>query len=98
MCEWVGLSNSVLIAVQIGFLHSNKLSVSLQEVRKMSERFWLLLLGAVVVILLLMSVWFFWPRPIRSAGEMPSSPHEKAQRWQKAMEKAFGKVTIPQSK
>jgi len=65
------------------------------KVMKMSEKFWWVLLGSIAVVLVLLAAWFFWPRPIRSAGEMPASPQEKAQRWQKAMEKAFKGVPKP---
>jgi len=54
-----------------------------------SPRFWWLIFGLVVVVLIVVAIWAFYPRPIRSAGPMPPSGAEKRQRWQGAIQKSL---------
>ncbi|MCS7186523.1 MAG: hypothetical protein N3B10_08575 [Armatimonadetes bacterium] len=58
----------------------------------MSLRFLWLIGGIIVAALVVLTVWFFYPRPIRTAAPMPKSPEEKRQRWQEAMKKAMQKA------
>ncbi len=55
----------------------------------MSLRFLWLIGGIVAVTLIVLAIWFFYPRPIRSAAPMPKSPQEKKQRWQEAIQKSM---------
>ncbi|MCS3918977.1 hypothetical protein Q2T83_05550 [Fervidibacter sacchari] len=57
----------------------------------MSLRFLWLIGGIVAVALIVSAIWFFYPRPIRSAAPMPKSPQEKKQRWQEAIQKSIQK-------
>jgi hypothetical protein len=55
----------------------------------MPSRFLWLIGGIVAVALIALAIWFFYPRPIRSAAPMPKSPQEKKQRWQEAIQKSL---------
>lgn len=48
----------------------------------------------IVVVFAILAVWFFYPRPIRTAAPMPKSPQEKRQRWEEAVKKAMQKAPI----
>ncbi len=58
----------------------------------MSSRLLWVIGGIIVVALIVLAVWFFYPRPIRSAAPMPESPQEKKQRWQEAIQKSMQKA------
>jgi len=60
----------------------------------MSPRLLWLIGGIIVFVLVILAVWFFYPRPIRTAAPMPESPQEKRQRMMEAMKKAMQKAPI----
>lgn len=54
-----------------------------------SSRVWWVVIGVVIVLLVIVTVWAFYPRPLRSAAPMPTSGAEKRQRWQGAIQKSL---------
>ncbi len=54
-----------------------------------SPRFWWLVIGIAALVLIIVGIWVFYPRPSRSAAPMPTSGVEKRQRWQGAIQKSL---------
>lgn len=45
------------------------------------------------VVLIVVAIWFFYPRPVRPAAPMPASAQEKQQRFREAMQKSLQQTT-----